>query len=337
MNMLDMIDKPLPAPHRSDYAIVGKEYFLKLMALRAVRQTFAPDGNEDALSRHSGNKLEFSTVADDLGTGSLFGGTRVVIVDDADSFVTEHRPKIEKLIEKTGHSGVLVLVLDALASNTRLFKMLTEDAVLRCEVDKKSFKSADWCRARCQNAYGKKLSPDAARIVAEQHDSDLGLLDQELAKLAASAPGVTIDATLAESLAGNGTQAVVWKVFDALAAGQVGRALEIMNDQYAFGGTVVENSMRLNGALAFHLRKIARAGRRMHAGMHPTQAMTEAGIRPGYPQQGAESLMRHLGVRRLLRLPEDLVTTDLALKGGSHIGQRTTLERLIVRLGRPRQ
>ena len=89
--------------------------------------------------------------------------------------------------------------------------------------------------------------------------------------------------------------------------------------------------------IVYLLRKIARAGRRMHAGMHPTQAMTEAGIRPGYPQQGAESLMRHLGVRRLLRLPEDLVTTDLALKGGSHIGQRTTLERLIVRLGRPRQ
>jgi hypothetical protein len=44
-----------------------------------------------------------------------------------------------------------------------------------------------------------------------------------------------------------------------------------------------------------------------------------------------------LGVRRLLRLPEDLVTTDLALKGGSHIGQRATLERLIVRLGRQRQ
>lgn len=337
MNMLDLIDKPLPSPHRADYAIVGKEYFLRLMALRTVRLTFSIDGNEDALSRHDGAKVEFSTVADDLGTGSLFGGTRVVIVDDADSFVTDNRPKIEKLIEKTGHTGVLVLVLDALASNTRLFKMLGDESILRCDVDAKGFRPTDWCRDRCQNAYGKKLSPDAARIVAEQHGSDLGLLDQELAKLAAAAPGVTIDAALAESLAGNGTQAVVWKVFDALAAGQTGRALEIMNDQYAFGGTVVENSMRLNGALAFHLRKIARAGRRMHAGVHPTQAMTEAGIRPGFPQQGAESLMRHLGVRRLLRLPEDLVTTDLALKGGSHIGLRTTLERLIVRLGRPRQ
>jgi hypothetical protein len=46
-------------------------------------------------------------------------------------------------------------------------------------------------------------------------------------------------------------------------------------------------------------------------------------------------MMRHLGSRRLFRLMEDLITTDLSLKGGSKLPQRTILERLILKLAIP--
>lgn len=336
MQMLELVDKPLPKPLRSNYAIAGKDYFLRLMALKAVRQAFATGGDDDGFTRYEGPKLEFSTLADELGTGSLFGGTRVVVVDDADTFVTKYRGNLEKLVDNRSRAGILVLVVDSFPGNTKLAKMFGEEGTLRCEVDAKGFNPASWCRARSQNTYGKKLQPDAAQIIADQHGKELGLLDMELAKLAAASPGDTIDAKLAESLSGSTAQEVVWKVFDAIAMGQAAKALSIMDDQYSHGGSPVENSMKFNGALAFHMRRMAKAGRKVMAGVPMRQALTDSGVAP-FAQGSAEKLLTHLGRRRIARLSEDLVSLDLALKGGSRLPQRALLERFIIRLAGARQ
>ncbi len=336
MQMLEFVDKPLPKPLLSNYAIAGKDYFLRLAALKAIRQAFTTGGDDDCLARFDGPKLEFSTLADDLGTGSLFGGTRVVVVDEADTFVTKYRGSLEKLVGNSSRSGVLVLVVDSFPGNTKLAKMFGEDGTLRCEVDTKGFNPASWCRARSQNTYGKKLQPDAAQIIADQHGKELGLLDMELAKLAAAAQGDTIDAKLAESLSGSTAQEVVWKVFDAIAMGQAASALGILDDQYSHGGSAVENSMKFNGALAFHMRRMAKAGRRVMAGVPMRQALAESGVAP-FAQASAEKLLTHLGRRRIARLSEDMVSLDLALKGGSRLTQRTLLERFIIRLAAARQ
>lgn len=343
MQMLEFVDKPLPKPPRSNYAIVGKDYFLRLTALKAIRQAFTNGGEDDSITRFEGPDLEYAALVDELGTGSLFGGTRVVIVEDADrargpqqSFITKHRASLEKLVDHPPRSGVLVLVVESLPGNTKLAKLFGEEGILRCEVDSKGFNPASWCRARSQNTYGKKLQPEAARIIAEQHGNELGLLDMELAKLAAAVQGDTIDARLAESLSGSTAQEVVWKVFDAIAMGQASSALSIMDDQYSHGGTPVENSMKFNGALAFHMRRMARAGRRVMAGVPMRQALSESGVAP-FAQGSAEKLLTHLGRRRIARLSEDMVSLDLALKGGSRLAHRTLLERFVIRLAAARQ
>lgn len=342
MQMLDFVDKQLPSPLRANYAIVGKEYFLRLMAFKALRLAFGSDGEDNGFTRFDGPDLEYAALVDELGTGSLFGGTRVVIVDDADrargpqqSFITKHRASLEKLVDHPARSGVLVLVVDSLPGNTRLAKLFGEEGILRCEVDSKGFNPVAWCRTRAMAAHGKKLAQDAAQVIVNQHGKDLGLLDMELAKVAASAPGDTIDASLAESLAGAGAQAVVWKVFDAIASGQAAQALSIMDDQYSRGGTAVENSMKFNGALAFHMRRMAKAGRQVMAGTPLDKAVADAGILP-FAARSAINLLTHLGRRRLARLSEDLVTLDLALKGGSRLPHRTLLERFVIGLAGPR-
>ena len=41
-----------------------------------------------------------------------------------------------------------------------------------------------WCRAWCKAAYGKELAPAAAQLLVDLIGPEMGLLDQELAKLA---------------------------------------------------------------------------------------------------------------------------------------------------------
>src|SRR3972149_6659804 len=60
---------------------------------------------------------------DELATASLFGsGRRLVIVDEADDFVSEHRAELEDYVAKPHRSGVLVLDVKTWPSTTRLAK-----------------------------------------------------------------------------------------------------------------------------------------------------------------------------------------------------------------------
>jgi DNA polymerase-3 subunit delta len=65
--------------------------------------------------------------------------------------------------------------------------------------------------------------------------------------------------------------------------------------------------------------------------------MTKAGV-ASWPQarDSARKQMKHLGWGRLDQLYDWLLETDAGLKGGSPLPDRLQIERLIVRLARPR-
>ena len=341
-SVIDLLDKGLTGPARPFYIVAGKDDFLRRHACRMVRELV--HGKPDSLGethgtvvRVDGDSIDLATFLDELGTASLFGGRTLMRVDEADDFISEHRQSLEKQLAKPAWVGVALLVVDSWPANTRLAKMTPSESLLRCELGDK-FNSAAWARGWCKLNHQVEMAPDAARTLEELVGKDLGRLDQEIAKLACSLPegSKTIDSQLVDKLVASGTQEVVWKIFNAITAGKPGQALSILDDQY-LSGNAVESSMKLQGAVAFHLRKIARAARRAKSGAPGglAGAMTEAGIRPGFFQKDAESMMRHLGSRRLFRLMEDLITTDLSLKGGSKLPQRTILERLILKLAMP--
>jgi hypothetical protein len=63
--------------------------------------------------------------------------------------------------------------------------------------------------------------------------------------------------------------------------------------------------------------------------------MDRENIQP-WAKARAEGLLRHLGRRRLDKLYDWLLETDLGMKGSSQLPQRVLLERLVVRRARPR-
>lgn len=340
--VIDLLDKGLAGPPQPFYVVVGQDDFLRRHGCRMVRDLVhgKPDSLGDSPGttiRTDGDSLDLATFLDELGTASLFGGKTLFRVDEADDFVSKYRQALEKQFSNPGWAGVALLVVDSWPSNTRLAKLTPAPSLLRCDVPER-FSAATWARTWARQNHQVELAPDAARALEELLGKDLGRLDQEIAKLACGLPpgANTVTADMVDKLVSGGTQELVWKIFNAISSGNPGQALSILDDQYV-SGNAVESSMRLQGALAFQLRKIARAARRAKSGASVglPQAMTEAGIRPGFFQKDAETLMRHLGGRRLFRLMDDLARTDLALKGGSRLPQRTVLEKLIVNLAVP--
>src|SRR5437588_87251 len=70
----------------------------------------------------------------------------------------------------------------------------------------------------------------AARLLVELIGPEMGLLDQELAKLAAYAgEAKKIDAGDVDRLVGNSRSEEVWKIFEAIGAGQAGTALTMLD------------------------------------------------------------------------------------------------------------
>ena len=58
------------------------------------------------------------------------GGRRLAVVEDADDFVTRYRAQLEDYVARPSRSGVLVLDVDSLPSNTRLFKSIAAQGLL---------------------------------------------------------------------------------------------------------------------------------------------------------------------------------------------------------------
>jgi DNA polymerase-3 subunit delta len=338
MDSLTFLDKVGKARVQPVYAVHGEEAFLRrrvLLALRAL--VLGADEGGFGLALHAGDKAAYADVHDDLQTLPFLSPRRLVVVENADPFVTRERPKLEKYVaehaaEKTAPSGVLVLELLSLPATTRLAKLLGESMAVACKTPPVQ-RLPEWCVGWCAEQNGKTLAVPAARLLVDLVGPDMGLLDQELAKLAAYAGGASrIEAADVDRLVGSSRAENTWKIFDLIGTGQAGAALTLLNRLLDQG----EDPLRLLGAFGWQLRRLAQAARLHAQGVPLGDALEQAGVH-AHRRREAEQQMRHLGRRRLDSLYDWLLQTDFGLKGASPLPPRTQLERLVVQLARGRQ
>ena len=188
----------------------------------------------------------------------------------------------------------------------------------------------EWCVRWCAAEHGKQLVAAAARLLVDLVGAEMGLLDQEMAKLAAYVGDAKrIDAADVDALVGNSRAENTWKIFDLIGDGQTGEALTLLDRLFDQG----EDPFRLLGAFSMQLRRLAQAGRLAVQGTPPAAALEAVGV-PPFGRAAAEKQMRRLGRRRLGQLYDWLLQTDLGLKGMSPLPPRTLFERLVVELAR---
>lgn len=307
------------------YVLAGPERFLKRLVLEhLVKRLTAGQHEEWSRSEYAGDSEHLADVLTEVQTPAFWGGRRVIIVDDAEPFVSRYRETLEKLVQRE-LTGVLVLLMEKWASNTHLAKALPHDALISCEAPKPRQLIA-WCQARAQKQYGKKLPADAAELLVELGGGDLGILEQELNKLAVYVGDRdTITSQDVDKLvAGNRVQ-TVWQILDALGQGNVASALVILDRLLEQG----EEPLAILGALSWQLRKVARVARLLAQGTPETQALLRVGV-PTWQRERVLALLRRLG-RRALRVYDGLLQTDLQIKS-THMSPRLALETLLVRL-----
>jgi DNA polymerase-3 subunit delta len=341
LDALDYLAHPGKHPAAGVCVLFGDESFLKRQVLGALKdQVLSGDDAEFSVTSFAGADVAWRDVSDALSTRALFGGGRhLVVVDEADEFVSHNRPTLEQFVARPGTASLLVLDVKLWPSTTRLYKALAESGLqIECRFPPPA-KLLKWLAARSQQEHGARLDPAAAELLAETVEPDLGLFDQELAKLAALA-GVagTITAEMVQEAVGGWRAKTAWEMLDAALAGEA-RAALVQLDRLLLGGEV---PIALLAQISSNLRRLAAATRLVEQAeggrrrITLREALEQAGVKP-FVMGKAEGQLRRLGRERGKRLYRWLLDADLALKGtsSSPVRSRLVLEQLIVRLAAP--
>jgi DNA polymerase III subunit delta len=354
---LDYLARPANYPVRPVCVVFGDEPFLKSEVLAALRAAILSDADaEFSFRTFAGDEAEPRSVFDELATVALFGGgKRLVLIAEADDFISAHRPLLEDYVAKPRETGVLVLDAKTWPSNTRLYKQLADVGL---QVDCKAPADRDlieWVRNRAERAYRATFARGAAERLVDIVGPQMGRLDQETAKLSllAAAPtpspalpktsaaktsaSITID--LIENAVGGWRAKTAWEMIDAAAAGDAREAL-LQLDRLILAG---ESPVALMGQIAWRFRQLAAAARitvqAQGAGQRVNlrHALEQVGVKTWQgAMEKAESNLRQLGARRAAKLYRWLLEADLALKGTSSSGDRArlVLEQLFARMSR---
>ncbi len=162
------------------YALVGEDSFLQLEKLAVIR---AQLGKDVQTADFDGEKAQLAEVLDELRSFAMFGGGgKLVIVRNADDFISRYREQLEDYVNEPSSTGVLVLRVKTLPGNQRIAKLIAKSGeVEKCEPPKDV---AGWILSRAKSIHKLSVDAPAARLLVELIGNDLGRLDNELAKLA---------------------------------------------------------------------------------------------------------------------------------------------------------
>jgi DNA polymerase III delta subunit len=204
------------------YALVGADAFLQLEKLREILRRMPADVQRVDVE---GERAELAEVLDELRSFAMFGGAKLVVVRDADAFLSRFREQVEEYVAKPSDSGTLVLRLASLPKNQRIYKAIDKlGGIEACEPPRDL---AKWAVERARSAHAMALAPDAARMLVDLIGDDMGRLDSELAKLAIDADDAKTPVT-AERISSMVTfqrEQEMWDLSNALAAGDATEAL----------------------------------------------------------------------------------------------------------------
>ncbi len=324
MHATDVLRKSPAVP--GVVVLTGGQHHLKASALAWLRKTVLDD-DDSGLTRVAGKDADLKTVWDELRTVSMWGDRRLVIVDDADEFVSKHRPGLEKYVAAPAKKAVLVLDVKTWPKTTRLAKQVAQTGLdIEC-TELKGQSLLKWLEETARDAHGAELRRDGASLLIELIGDELGLLDQELSKLGSFVgQGGAITAEVVRAMVGGWRTETTWAMTDAIRDDDLASALKDLHELLYHG----EAPQKLIGGIHFVFRKLAAATElAKHESLEA--ALRTAGV---FPQAVGPSAgyLRRLGRPKAEQVIHQLLAADLRMKGGSRLPERVQLEQLFLEL-----
>ena len=350
-HILDYFQDPVELPTHGMGILFGDDSYLKAEARKQLYRCWFQDEEDEMNVTTFDSTARWADVHDEISSRSLFGSSdlRIAHIENADTFVTEYRDRLEDLASQDNPRGLLLLEVKNWAANTRLYKLVNQHGFqLECRLPVQGkYKKLDrprlikWLQFRAKQDHGLKLDRQAGDTLIDLTGTQIGQLEQDIIKLSLYLEkGETITTAMVEELIGGWKFKTTWDVIGAAVEGNLPEALGQL-DQLIQAG---EHPIGLLAQFSWSLRRFAMATRIYEAAERKQQrpslasALKQAGFKP-WETKKAEPQLKILGRERAGQLFEWLLEADQAMKGSHSDVSRAhfTLEHLFMKLAAPRQ
>jgi len=310
------------------YALVGSDSFLQLQKLAELLRQLPPDAQRVDVD---GERADLATVLDELRSFAMFGGGKVVVVRNADDFISRFREPLETYVSSPSESATLILRVESLPSNQRISKAIAKvGSVENCEPPKDL---ARWVVGHAKSAHDVTISVEAARLLVDYVGQDLGRLDTELAKLALQCDAGKIGPDDVSCGVAFQRERQMWDMTNELACGRTSEALHKWRQLVALDSSAEFRAVTWLGMWLENVRKALAMKRK---GLPPFTIAQQLRIWPREIQQPFFQTADALGDAGVARATDLLADIDLRSKSG--LGEaESNVERYILEMGRMQQ
>jgi DNA polymerase III subunit delta len=312
------------------YLLTGSDRPKIARALHRLRDRIGDDSTEHLNAREASAE-DVIAACNSMG---LFGGERLVIVDEVERWKAADVKEIAAYFAAPAPATVLALVAEELKSDAILAKAVAKAGqVLSFDVPKR--KLPEWV-AEQFGRYGAKADVDACRALVEIVGDDFEELQSEIDKLSTWAAGERVTLRDVELMAAGRAETAIFSLTDAWGrrdvAGVLSSAEAIMERSHRPRSGEL---MRMIGSMVSHVGRVRRCQRLADQGVRARDAAGQLKMHPFVAEkafaQAANFSADELGYA-IVRLSE----LDAASKGGSRMPVDLELERALIDVTRPR-
>ena len=311
------------------YVIQGKDDFLvNKNCQQLTDQLLSEDDKQMGLLAMDPDKTIAAELFDELRTLPFLASKKVVLLKNADKFVTANRELLEKYFDSPSNSGTLIMTVKTWLKTTKLAKKLKSiGQLIAVEEIKKSYQLADFIVNYARENHKKKLSKDLATMIVELTGDDTGRLTSEIDKLATYINDRDkITAEDISAIVGNNRFFDAFNVINAMANGNaeqsIGRLRRMFASDKSAEYTVV-------GAFAYHFRQMFNAKCMLEKGLNIAQVAKECRI--WQDKDGFFRRLKKLRLEQLGKIMSQLARIDHENKTGKTT-IRTEMELLVVKV-----
>lgn len=269
-----------------------------------------------------------SAIFDELRTTPLFGaaGRRMVVVRNADDFISKHKKLLEKYLETPAPYSCLVLICKKLDKKTTLAAKINRiGGEIECKRLNESQLSL-WVSLRARH-YGKAITPQAVQSLTEAVGNRPGLLDKHLEKLSIyldKRPKIQDDDV--ENLVSVNRTRTIFELTEALAQKNTKRALKVLNQLLVAG----EDGVGIISMLAWQIKRLWQAKCILSKGGKAETVASELRIQPYFLRNFIKQT-EHFTEAALQKKHEHLLLADFQRKT-SAMDEQLLLECLVYKL-----
>jgi len=295
------------------FIIAGKDAsMLDAECQQLIKTLLKPEQKATCLFDADPNKTSACEIFDELRTLPFLAEKRVVLVKNADKFISNNREILEKYFDNPSSTGIFIMTVNSWDSRTRLSKKLPRVGKLLTVTEPKAWQLPSKLIQYANDAHSKNLTKTAAQFLVDLAGENLVQLYHEIDKLALFANkerNITIDHIA--SLIGHNRLYNAFNVIDAVTAGNVDKAVNRLRKMFAENKSA---EYTVVGAFAYHYRRMFNAKILLQKGVPVSEIANK--LRLWSNKEKFFPQLRRISLKQIGDSLSALASIDYAIKTG---------------------